>query len=176
MIKRRVLWVVGVVWCVLSLNATATSVPRLRPLSDQAAQVLAAGRRWSPTIRTMLDQIEQSDIILHIDFTLKHDVPRAVTRLVTATTDFRYVRVSVNPRQTSARRLELFAHELQHVLEIAAAPEVRDQAAMVEYFKRIGTRSRVTGNFETDAALAVELTVRGELSSRSSRELNSGSG
>lgn len=139
-------------------------ITRVRPLSERTATLLDIGRAVSPTIREMLARIEASDLILQVETRLDLDVPNAVTRFVVATTDVRYVRVTINPRLAPARRLQLLAHELQHVLEIAADRSVRDQATMRDHFTKIGRRNPVTGAFETDAALDVEAVVRREVS------------
>jgi hypothetical protein len=150
---------------------TAAVVPRVRPLSDRSDRLLAVGRELSPTIRAMLERVEASDIIMQLDLRLDLSVEFAVTRLVTSTPDFRYVRVSINPRLSPLRRLELLAHELQHVLEIAADPSVRTQDAMFDHFTRIGRRTRHNSAFETDAAIRVESVVRGEVGKWESRKL-----
>lgn len=149
----------------------APAIPRVRPLSDRSDRLLAVGRELSPTIKAMLARVEASDIIMQLDLSLDMDVPNAVTRLVTSTPDFRYVRVSINPRLSPLRRLELLAHELQHVLEIAADPTVRTQHAMRDYFTRIGRRERHNNAFETDAAINVEHVVRAEVGKWESRRL-----
>lgn len=151
----------------------APAIPRVRPLSDRSERLLTVGRELSPTIRAMLARVEASDIIMQLDLRLDFDVPYAVTRLVTSTPDFRYVRVSINPRLSPLRRLELLAHELQHVLEIAADLDVRTQDAMREHFTRIGRRERHNNAFETDAALKVESVVREEVGRARSQKLKS---
>ena len=149
----------------------APVVPRVRPLSDRGDRLLAVGRELSPTIRAMLQRVEESDIIMQLDLRLDFTVDNAVTRLVTATPDFRYVRVSINPRLSPLRRLELLAHELQHVLEIAADRSVRTQDAMFEHFTRIGRRTGHNSAFETEAAIRVEGVVREEVGKWESRKL-----
>lgn len=151
--------------------SAAAVIPRVRPLSDRSDRLLSVGRELSPTIRAMLDRIELSDIIMQLDLRLDLDVPNAVTRLVTSTPDFRYVRVSINPRLSPLRRLELLGHELQHVLEIAEDPFVRTQEAMHAHFTRIGRPERNNNAFETDAALKVERVVREEVGKWESRKL-----
>jgi hypothetical protein len=167
---RRTIWtvLVGVYLCMAGAQA---AIPRVRPLSDRGQRLLAVGRDLSPTIRAMLDRVEQSDIIMQLDLRLNLDVPNAVTQLVTATPDFRYVRVSINPRSSPARRLELLGHELQHVLEIASDVSVRTQDAMRDLFTRIGRRERSTGAFETEAALNVESVIRQEVGKSGSQKL-----
>lgn len=161
---RRTLLSVLMVVSVSGMVPTEARIPRVRPLSERTARLIDVGRELSPTIRAMLEHIEASDLIMQVDTKFDMAVPNAVTRLVTATEDFRYVRVSINPRLSPLRRLELLAHELQHVLEIAADTTVRDQDAMRLYFTRIGRRQPVTGSFETDAAMGIESVVRREIS------------
>lgn len=168
---RRTLLGVLLVVSVGGAVATEARIPRVRALSERTARLIDVGRALSPTIRAMLDRIDASDLILQVDTRLDLGVPNAVTRLVTATADFRYVRVSINPRLAPQRRLELLAHELQHVLEIAADTTVRDQDGMRDYFTRIGRRQAVTGTFETDAAMDVESVVRREVGQAKSRDL-----
>jgi hypothetical protein len=167
---RNIVWglLVVVSLCVASTDAAVT---RLRPLSDRSERLLAVGRDLSPTIRAMLARIEQSDIIMQLDLRLNLDVPHAVTQLVTSTADFRYVRVSINPRHAPARRLELLGHELQHVLEIAADLSVRTQNDMRDHFTRIGRRDRSTDAYETEAALNIESVIREEVGKWGSRAL-----
>lgn len=169
---RRLGWL-GV--CALIVGTAAVQADpltrRVRPLSDRGARLLTVAQRLSPTIAAMVEQIEASDIILQLDTQLALDVPFAVTRLITATDEVRYVRVSINPRQSPLRRIELLGHELQHVLEIAAERTVRDQKSMRDYFTRIGHR-RSGDAFETDAAAEVESVIRAEVGRWRSSELS----
>lgn len=163
--------ILGVLLCgVVPAEADEPRMPRLRPLTDRGARLVEVGRKLSPTIRDMLERVEQSDIILQIDLSMNFSVANATTRLVTATPDFRYVRVNINPRLSPARRLELLGHELQHVMEIAADPSVRDQEAMYDHFTKIGRRDKVTGAFDTLAAVDMERVVRREIGRWASRE------
>lgn len=162
----------GVYLCgIAPVDAGEPRIPRLRPLTDHGAKLVDVGRKLSPTIRSMLERVEESDIILQIDLAVDLSVANAATRLVTSTPDFRYVRVTINPRLPPARRLELLGHELQHVMEIAADPSVRDQDAMHDHFTRIGIRDKLTGTFDTLAANDVERIVKKEIAQWASREV-----
>ncbi len=114
----------------------------------------------SPTIRSLVDDLSQSDLIVYVD--VRHDRPslEGRTRLVEATASARYVRVDIYAKLAPARRAEVLAHELWHALEIANASDVRDDAGMRELFGRIGWRAG--DRYETDAAVAVERWVRGD--------------
>lgn len=168
---RRIL--IGVLAGVYLCSATGVSAAttRVRPVSDRSARLIEVARNVSPTITEMLEQIERSDIILQVEVLLAFDVPFAVTRLVTAVGDVRYVRVSINSRLPPLRKIELLGHELQHVLEIAADPGVRDQNGMAAHFERIGRRNDVTGAYDTDAAMRIESVIRAEAGASGSGSL-----
>jgi hypothetical protein len=151
----------------LVLPASARS-PRVRPMSDSMAQLLEEAAARSPTVARLLAVIEASDVILQIEFRIDHTVPRATTSLTGSGGDTRYLRTVMSPRVPPRRRMELLGHELQHVVEVASDPTVRDQQAMRDLFESIGWRRGRAGPFETDAALEVERQIRIELRSSSS--------
>jgi hypothetical protein len=162
----------GIYLCgIAPVDASEPRIPRVRPLTDRGAKLLEVGRKLSPTIRSMLARVDASDIILQIDLGVDFTAAHAATRLVTSTPDFRYVRVNINPRLSPSRRLELLGHELQHVMEIADDPTVRDQAAMHDYFTKIGHRDKLTGAFDTLAAHDVERIVKKEIGQWASQEV-----
>jgi hypothetical protein len=136
---------------------------RVRPLSPQVQHLLEAAVRRAPTVGRLLDIIEASDVILQIELRLDPEVPRAVTQFVTASGNVRYVRTIINRTQSPWHQIELLAHELQHVVEIATDPQVRDQDTMRRRFEALGWREGRHGPFETLAAREVELQVRREL-------------
>lgn len=50
-----------------------------------------------------------------------------------------------------------------HVLEIAGAPDVRDEKALESRYRRIGTRGPRPRQYDTEEALLVERRVHREL-------------
>jgi len=61
-------------------------------------------------------------------------------------------------------RIAVLAHELQHVVEVAGAPDVVDPDSMRRFFRRIGYLVNSTGNrYETRAAQQIEHRVRQEI-------------
>jgi hypothetical protein len=66
----------------------------------------------------------------------------------------------------SNRQISVMAHELQHALEVAEAPEVTDAASLVDLFRRIGYVKAESGRgiaYETKAARGVGDRVAEEL-------------
>ena len=143
--------------------------PRVRSMSNGVADLVHRTAVRSPTVAAMLKAIEASDVILQIDFRLDPALPRAVTTFVGLSGAVRYVRMVINPRLPPRLRMELLGHELQHVLEIASNPAIRDQASMRVAFSAMGWLEGANGSYETAAALRVERQVRSELMSSPGR-------
>jgi hypothetical protein len=164
--KRARLTVLLLSLSVLTIDARS---PRVRPQSDRMADLVQLAAVRSPTVAALLKIIEASDVILQVEYRLHDAVPRAATQLVTAAGSVRYVRTYINPRLPTRRRIELLGHELQHVVEIATDPDVRDDASMHARFKAIGWSNDDAASYETAAAIAVERQVRNELSAPGTR-------
>lgn len=134
----------------------------VRAGSSLAQAVIDDAADRSPTVRALVDDLTQSDLIVYVEMRLDRPPLQGRTTLVAATPEARYVRVEIDARLAPARRAEVLAHELCHALEIARAPEVRDNDGMRALFGRIGWSEG--GRFETAAAQAVERWVRGDWS------------
>src|SRR6187431_2275558 len=133
--RRRLLLMLMV--SVIALPAY-TRAPRVRSMSNNMADLVQRTAVRSPTVAAMLRAIEASDVILQIDFRLDPALPRAVTTFVGVSGAARYVRMVINPMLPPRLRMELLGHELQHVIEIASNPAIRDQRSMRIAFSAIG--------------------------------------
>jgi hypothetical protein len=122
----------------------------------------------SPTFTTLLRRIDSSDQIVYVVFTDSPAIPTARTTLVTSAGPVRFLRIDINPRIPPGDRVPLLAHELQHVVEMADAPDVRDDEGVRKLYRRIGTASDAD-HYETAAARRVERAVRIELGHESAR-------
>ena len=143
----------------------AQSVPRIRVESGRLRTELAHVIDRSPTLRGIVGQIEQSDVIVHV--TCEHFVSVTLegrTVWGSAGPDVRYVRVQIDCMLPDQRLVTILGHELQHVAEIAAAPDVVDTRSFTRLFKTIGFSCRVRWpeQFETAQALAAGERVRQE--------------
>jgi hypothetical protein len=154
----------------LLLAAPAAVRPSIAPLARVRAA--AAATKWlddivarSSTARGLIERLAATDVIVYIEVTASAQVPTARTKLVTVTPSARFLRIGISsllpPNQVPA----LIAHELQHAVEIAESPEVRDDQGVRRLYERIGRLDRVD-RYETDAAVSIERAVRGELRSR----------
>ncbi len=130
------------------------STTRIRALNDgvlDARPLLQCGLEKSPTIRRLAAALEATDVVVLLELRNDMKVGSGELRLMTAAAGVRRLLVRIDARNPLPDRLKWLGHELQHALEVASAPEVRDNAAMVHLFTRIGTL--IDNGFETDAAM-----------------------
>jgi hypothetical protein len=152
--------------------ATYPHVVRVRAADARSASVLAEGRLRSYSFRKVLQRIDQLDVIVYIEMQpqLRGRLGGRVT-WVTATKDFRYVRVSLNPELTKSHLVATLAHELQHVAEIGEAPTVVDDATLSAHYRHIGVESRERSEeWDTEAAQRTGEVVRRELAQTAGRD------
>ena len=145
------------------LLAVLAAAPHVRGESERAVALLRDGTTRSETIRTLVAELERSDVFVFLDIDIHRGVLRGTTRLLGGSATARYLHVTVTFQVDPDRQVEMLAHELEHCAEIARAPQVRDAAALRTYMAAIGRRLGVE-EFETDAARAIEFVVGRELS------------
>jgi hypothetical protein len=127
--------------------------------SGQALLIDAAHR--SALLRTLLEDLERSDVIVYVrgDMALScgtptggAEAPAAHLAFASATGKVRYLHVTIDTwRAGFWDAIPLLGHELQHALEVAAAPDVRDERSFERLYFRIGWQSGVHA-YETDRA------------------------
>jgi hypothetical protein len=137
--------------------------PHIRTLAPALAEAIEAGVDASPTLKSLVDRIEASDLIVYVAF--DHS-PVAATSghiaLVAVAGGRRYVRLAVNPRYDGWQRIAILGHELRHAVEIADAPLVVDQSSLVSHYRRIGF-SNGERMWESGAAIDAGQQVHSEL-------------
>jgi Zn-dependent protease with chaperone function len=139
--------------------------PRIRPIDKAAVALLKEGLRRSPSIRTLAAEIEKSDVTVYVIASNDAGTWRGVTRFMAARGGERFLAVTINMAQPQRERLAVLGHELQHVREVAAAPEVVDHSSMRRLFLRLSDKTSPSAEgYETDAAQSIERDVRNELS------------
>jgi hypothetical protein len=139
--------------------------PRLRPYDSRVATLLRVGLDRSPTLRALVDRVEESRVIVYLEMqsTIRGQLSGCLT-WIAAADSFRYVRASINPDLNVDQQIAAIAHELQHAVEIAEHRHVTSEAAMVALYRRIGDQRRSgPSHWDTAEARAVGTTVRREL-------------
>jgi hypothetical protein len=151
-------------------RAALASVPRVRAADARIRVALRDGIKRSASFRRVLQRVEELDVIVYVETQpLLRSRLAGTTTWVTATKDFRYVRVSLNPGLSARQTVAALAHELEHVAEIGAAPSIIDTHTLRNYYRQVGLAKRVPSDeWETEAAKITGETVRQELAMSSS--------
>lgn len=141
---------------------------RTHPMTPASVQLLDLAIARSAVVRGLLDEVEQTDVIVLLMYSTEpvgSTTPSFLT-FVSAAGASRYVAIRVFGRgEPPCASIPILAHELQHALEVAAAAGVRDAYSFGQLFQQIGWPSG-PGAFETDRARATEERVREELCGR----------
>jgi hypothetical protein len=147
----------------------ATPAPRVRPETFQTASLLEDLVHRSPTARSLLIALEQSDVVVYVRHRMfAESTLNGRTGFVRSDMPTRLLIIEIGCPRSRLEQLVALGHELQHAAEIAADPTVAGPRAMAQYFGRIGIRTISTAaaagaTFETAAAQTVETRVRQEL-------------
>jgi hypothetical protein len=145
------------------------SDPHVRTASSVLAQIIGDGADRSPTFRRVVAALSDSDVVAYVDFDGRLPVGLGGrTVLVSAAGGLRYVHIAICHHLAPSQRIAMVAHELQHALEIAGAPDVIDARSLARFYRRIGTHASACHGecYETAAAIDVERRVDRELSVR----------
>jgi hypothetical protein len=136
---------------------------RVRAFAPHLQRALEHGLQRSPTFAGMLRVLEGSDVIVQIVARRLPASTHARILMGQATPHVRYLRIEVDYRRGGDDLVALIGHELRHAVEIAAAPEIRDEAALARHYRRIGFTAGGAHQFDTAAARSAERDVRREL-------------
>ena len=123
---------------------------------------LRTGAAESQTFRDLLTLLGDSDLIVHVQV-VDRLATAGQTYFVTATASARYVRVEVVAGASQNEMIALIGHELQHAVEIAHEPRIRDRQALAVYYRTMADNSGVTTAYDSVAARVMEDRVRREM-------------
>lgn len=167
---HRVLLPIAALMCAVASASAASVSPRamarLRPGSETARVLLDDAFARSAVVRGLVDDLATSDVIVHVDLGRPAGGVAGSTIFITATEHARYLRVTLDTMTPPHDLIPFLAHELEHVLEIARHPDVRDAEGMRRLYGRIGLNARSIVSYETDGARAVERRARAEAFAR----------
>ena len=132
-----------------------TAIDRpVRATSREIQELLARGMARSRTFAALVAALDRSDVIVYVEANPR--MPQKVAgRLlfgVASSGGPRYLRVQIAREAAKSSQIAAIAHELQHALEVAGAPEVRDEAGLERFYRRIGIRGALERSYDTLAA------------------------
>jgi hypothetical protein len=155
-------------------SAAASTPPSLRVRSTDATvlRLIQEGMERSATFRAIVETIDRMDGVVYVEFgyCAFGRINGCLLPFVGSANGDRYLRVVIikdKNRQTQDHLLGIIAHELTHVIEVLAHPEVVDVKTLEAMYRRIGT-PEVTGHsgYETSAARSAGDAVLSELSEK----------
>jgi hypothetical protein len=153
-------------WLFLALLAVEQpSTSHVRTTEARILALIDEGRSRSATFRQLVETLDESDVIVYIEPKRNREALGGfLLNDVAGRGGWRYVRVAVEVQGANRRVIALLAHELQHAVEVARAPQVHDAASLREAFSRQAVKFGCGGEcYETQAAKDVEWTVNKEL-------------
>jgi len=164
----------SIVLLLLFVPAIAIAQGKLtpRPLDPVAADTFAHAVAGSAVVRSLVERLEASNVIVHI--VSVPQMPAGIggtTVFVTSRGGYRYLRITLGANMPLRFRSGILGHELKHACEVADS-SATDVEGMRQLFENEGHRAGQY--FETSAAIAIERNVLLEL--RASRSLRPGSG
>jgi hypothetical protein len=139
---------------------------RVRAPQPRTHEFIVEGFRRSRTFANLMFALNRTDVIVYVEtaFGLGSDTMGRLLMLPLAGNQ-RYLRIQIRETLSRDDAIAVIAHELRHALEVAEAPEVRDQASLIKLYQRIGYESAGWHSFDTDAAQTTGRRVKSELAS-----------
>jgi hypothetical protein len=138
---------------------------RVRAIAPEAQALIARGMAKSRTFTRLMIDIDNSDVIAYVEFS--NQLPMGTAgRLVWAVSPPqgpRYLRIQISAEGTPNQQVAVLAHELQHLLEVAHAPDVQDIPSFARLYDRIGTDNTLGRCYDTDAAQLIGRRVMLEI-------------
>ena len=148
---------------------SAAPFPHIRSNQAELLEAVDQASRVSATFHQLAQRLSASDVIVYLHYRIATEPGLAgATSFMTAAGGVRYLRVSIDPRLSWCQRFALLGHELQHAVEIAAAPSVVDQPSLEALYRRVGFRSPAACArcFESAGAIAAGQRVQREVLTR----------
>jgi hypothetical protein len=136
--------------------------PVVRPESVDARALVARGAAKSPTIRDLIDRLENGDVTVYVRLARCAGGVPACLLWASEVGRPRRVLIKMDPFGGSPDELTaLLAHELEHALDVAESPEIIDLDSFRRSFARRGWNG--SAGFETAHARAITKRVAAEL-------------
>ena len=141
--------------------------PHVRIAEPRLRQLFAIGMSGSPTFRSLVERLEQSDVVVY----LQTDVygPWSVAgrlSFLSVVAGTRYLVVRLTPLRSPAQQLAMIGHELQHAVEVAERPQIVDAESMYREYLEFGYLNGASAPgiaVDTEAAMEAGVRISDEL-------------
>jgi len=148
--------------------ATATPDYHVRAIDPRVREWIKLGAAHSRTFDDLLNRLAKSDVIVYVQMVDR--IPSGASGQIAfaaATKIVRYLRIEIDGRGSVFDIVSILGHELEHAVEIAAAPRVRDSDALATMYLRPGDASTW---YDSAAARDTGNRIRVELARSAGRE------
>ena len=137
---------------------------RVRATNPRAQEWIRTGATASRTFRSLLNRLGDSDVIVYLEI-VDRIAGGAAGQMyfVAATGGMRYLRIEVVADPDAARMLALVGHELQHAVEVADAPHVRDSQSLGMLYRGMFDNALGAPHHDSVAARLTEQRVKTEI-------------
>jgi hypothetical protein len=150
----------------LAVTALDSSHRHVRASEPRILALIETGLSRSTTFRSLIATLGESDVIVYLEpKTTRQNLGGYLAHEVVARGGYRYLRIAIDTKGSEGRLVPLLAHELQHAVEVARAPEAIDAASLERLFVRLSVPfgCGATTCSETQAAKDIEHLVSEEL-------------
>ena len=138
----------------------------VRGASPAVNTLIARGAARSATFKQLLDELNRTDVIVYLETNVALPVGlEGRLMFLTAAGGVRYLHAQVTSGLRFEELIAIAGHELQHALEVAAHPNVRDGRGMRALYERIGIRTGAPDRYDTAEAQSTGRRVRAEMTS-----------
>lgn len=151
---------------VLLLGGQASPMHHVRSTEPKINALINAGLARSSTFRSLVETLDRSDVIVYVDQKLtRNALGGYFPHNVVVAGGVRYLRIAIEIHGAERHLVSLLAHELQHAVEVAADPDVRDSESADKLFERLAIQFGCGSSTcsETQAAKDIEAAVIVEL-------------
>jgi hypothetical protein len=149
-----------------SIATQDSSVRHVRAIEPRILSLIDTGLSGSVTFRGLIATLNASDVIVYIEPKVTRPALGGyLSHNIVAEGHYRYLRIASEISGSEPRLVSLLAHELQHAVEVAQAPDARDPESLERMFSRIAIKFGCGGTtcYESQAAKDVEHMVGEEL-------------
>jgi hypothetical protein len=137
----------------------------VRGVTPKMKDLIEQGIRRSATFKALITALDDSDVIVYLEHSsaLPSGLDGRLT-FMTSAGGVRYLRAQITSALDFDDVIAVAAHELQHALEVAEHPSVRNSTDLATLYQRIGIQGQVKDRYDTSAARIAGRRVRAELS------------
>jgi len=137
----------------------------VRGASPAVNTLIARGAARSATFKRLLDELNKTDVVVYLETNVALPVGlEGRLTFLTAAGGVRYLHAQVTTGLRFEELIAVAGHELQHALEVAQHPRVRDGRSMRALYERIGVKTGVPHRYDTAEAQSTGRRVRAEMS------------